>query len=514
MSIAKQKPMEDLRIRKIVIVGGGTAGWMTAAGMSKLMPAGEVSVRVVESDTIGTVGVGEATIPHILYFNRLLGLDENDFIRKTNATFKMGIEFVNWGRLGQSYIHPFGPYGANMEGIHFHHFWLRYAQLGKAPSLDQYNLMVRAARAGKFQRPDPGRINTPLSSISYAFHFDASLYARLMRQHAESRGVVRTEGRITQVVQDPLSGNIQSVVLDSGETVEGDLFIDCSGFRGLLIEQTLKAGYDDWSAYLPCDRAVALPCEKNGDPLPYTRATAKASGWQWRIPLQSRTGNGHVYSSGYISDEDALASLNADLDGAPLAEPNFLRFTAGIRKMPWKKNVVSIGLASGFLEPLESTSIHLIQTAIARLMANFPDKSFNQPDIDYYNTRTRLEYEQVRDFIILHYYATERDDSPFWNYCRTMAIPQTLADRLAIYGENARQYRHDNELFSEVSWLAVMHGQNIRPKRYHPIADMIPEDELVRRMTLLEDNITRSLEIMPGHQAFIDRYCRSAIPSM
>jgi tryptophan halogenase len=374
--------------------------------------------------------------------------------------------------------------------------------------------MVRAARAGKFQRPDPGRINTALPSISYAFHFDASLYARLMREHAESRGVIRTEGRITQVVQDPLSGNIQSVVLESGEVVEGDLFIDCSGFRGLLIEQTLKAGYDDWSAYLPCDRAVALPCEKNGDPLPYTRATAKASGWQWRIPLQSRTGNGHVYSSAYISDDEALDSLNGDLDGAPLAEPNFLRFTAGVRRAPWKKNVVSIGLASGFLEPLESTSIHLIQTAIARLMANFPDKSFNRPDIDYYNARTRLEYEQVRDFIILHYCATERDDSPFWNYCRTMTVPQTLTDRLAVYKENARLYRHDNELFSEVSWLAVMHGQNIMPKRYHPIADMIPEDELVRRMTLLEDNVTRSLDIMPGHQAFIDRHCRSSVARM
>lgn len=503
--------MNDLRIRKVVIVGGGTAGWMAAAGMSKLMPSREVAIQVVESEAIGTVGVGEATIPHILYFNRLLGLDENEFMKSTNATFKAGIEFVNWGRLGQSYIHPFGPYGANMDGIHFHHFWLRYASMGKAPPLDQYSLMIRAARAAKFQRPEPGRLNTALSGISYAFQFDASLYAGLMRQHAESRGVVRTEGRITQVNQDPVTGHIQSITLESGETIDGDLFVDCSGFRGLLIEQTLKTGYDDWSPYLPCDRAVARACEKVGDPIPYTRATAKASGWQWRIPLQTRTGNGHVYSSAYISDEAALDSLNADLDGKPISEPNFLRFTAGIRKKPWNKNVVSIGLASGFLEPLESTSIHLIQTAIARLMTNFPDKSFNQPDIDYYNSRTHLEYEQVRDFIILHYKATERDDSPFWNYCRTMAIPQTLTDRLAIFRENARLYRHDNELFNEVSWLAVMHGQNVVPQRYHPIADMISEEELVRRMSHLEAEVTRGLAVMPSHQDFIDRYCRSPL---
>ncbi|WP_031236910.1 tryptophan halogenase family protein [Asticcacaulis sp. AC460] len=502
--------MQDLRIRKVVIVGGGTAGWMAAAGMSKLLPANQVAFRVVESEAIGTVGVGEATIPHILYFNRLLGIDENEFVRKTNATFKTGIEFVNWGRLGQSYIHPFGPYGGPMDGIHFHHFWLRYAALGKAPPLERYSLMIQAARAGKFQRPDPSKVNSALSLIAYAFHFDASLYARLMREQAEARGVIRTEGRITNVVQDPQSGHVQSVVLETGEVIEGDLFIDCSGFRGLLIEQTLKAGYDDWSRYLPCDRAVARACERVADPIPYTRATAKSSGWQWRIPLQSRTGNGHVYSSAHISDDAALDSLNADLDGAPLTEPNFLRFTAGIRKSPWKKNVVSLGLASGFLEPLESTSIHLIQTAIARLMTNFPDKTFNQPDIDYYNRRTRLEYEQVRDFIILHYNATARDDSPFWNYCRTMAIPQTLEDRLAIFKENARQYRHDNELFNEVSWLAVMHGQNIEPKRYHPIADMISEEELVRRMAHFEDDVTRSLATMPGHQAFIDRNCRSA----
>jgi tryptophan halogenase len=324
-----------------------------------------------------------------------------------------------------------------------------------------------------------------------------------------SRGVTRTEGKITTVQQHGESGFVESVTLESGQVIAGDLFIDCSGFRGLLTEQTLKSGYDDWGAYLPCDRAIARACRKVGDPIPYTRATAKTAGWQWRIPLQSRTGNGHVYCSEYISDEAALASLNADLDGEPISEPNFLRFRAGIRRKPWNKNVIALGLASGFLEPLESTSIHLIQSAIARLMTNFPDKTFNQPDIDYYNRRTLLEFEQVRDFIILHYHATERDDSPFWNYCRTMQIPQSLAERIAIYRENARLYRHDNELFSETSWFAVMHGQNISPRRYHPVADVLPQMELEKRMTKMEDVTRKCLSLMPAHQAFIDKYCKA-----
>ncbi len=377
--------------------------------------------------------------------------------------------------MGQRYIHPFGPYGVNMEGLHFHHFWLRYAQSGKAPPVDTYNLQVLAARAGKFQRPESKLQGSPLQTISYAFHFDAALYAKFLRQFAVARGVVRTEGKITRVQQHAESGFIESVTLESGETIAGDLFIDCSGFRGLLTEQTLKSGYEDWGAYLPCDRAIARACRKVGDPIPYTRATAKIR----RLAMAHSAAIAHrqwprLLQRVSLSDEAALESLNADLDGEPISEPNFLRFRAGIRKKSWNKNVVALGLASGFLEPLESTSIHLIQTAIARLMTNFPDKSFNQPDIDYYNRRTRLEYEQVRDFIILHYHATERDDSPFWNYCRTMQIPESLAERIAIYRENARLYRHDNELFSETSWFAVMHGQNIAPQRYHPVADVLP----------------------------------------
>ncbi|MBU6298797.1 MAG: tryptophan 7-halogenase, partial [Alphaproteobacteria bacterium] len=420
-----------------------------------------------------------------------------------------GIEFVNWGRCGQRYIHPFGPYGPNMEGIHFHHFWLRYTKMGKAPPLDQYCLQILAARSGKFQRPDTRQKNSPLSTIVYAFQFDAGLYAKYMREYAQKRGVIRTEGKITQVRRHSETGHVEALTLESGEIIEGELFIDCSGFRGLLIEQTLKTGFEDWSRYLPCDRAIARASRRVGEPAPYTRATAKPAGWQWRIPLQTRTGNGHVYCSEYLSDEKALASLNADLDGDALSEPNFLRFKAGIRKKSWNKNVVSLGLASGFLEPLESTSIHLIQSAIARLMANFPDKSFNRPDIDYYNRRTRLEFEQIRDFLILHYHATERCDSPFWNYCRTMKIPDSLAERIEIYRENGRLYRHDNELFNEVSWLSVMHGQNITPQRYHPVADVLGEDELDKRMTHLVEVTRKCANYMPTHQQFIDQHCKT-----
>jgi tryptophan halogenase len=495
--------MENMDIKKVVIVGGGTAGWMTAAAMSRLLDKQKIEIQLVESETIGTVGVGEATIPHILYFNRLLGIDENSFIKQTNATFKLGIEFVNWGQLGESYIHPFGPYGMDMEGIHFHHMWLRQQSKGTAKPLDDFNLQILAAKAGKFMRAKPDLKGSPLSTVAYAFQFDAALYALFLREFAESRGVIRTEGKINQVIQNPENGHIQSVVLDKGEKIDGDLFIDCSGFKGILIEETLKTGYEDWSHYLPCNSAVTQLSERMPVLPPYTRATAKAAGWQWRIPLQSRTGNGYVYSSQFLSDEDAMQSLSQDLDTPAISEPRQLKFTTGIRKQPWNKNVVSIGLASGFLEPLESTSIHLIQTAIARLMTNFPDKSFNQPDIDYYNEKTKMEYVQVRDFLILHYKATKRDDSPFWNYVREMDIPDSLEKRIAIYQENARLYREDQELFNHVSWLAVFNGQGIHPKRYHPIANLLEENEMERRMNEIHTVTQKCLDVMPTHEAFL-----------
>lgn len=499
----------DLRIREIVIVGGGTAGWMAAAALSTILRDDQIKIRLIESDAIGTVGVGEATIPHIHYFNRLLGIEEDEFVRRTNATFKLGIEFVNWGQVGDRYIHPFGVYGQDMEGLHFHHFWLRHMREGGVRPLDDYSIAVLAARAGKFQRPDPTRKDSPLSNIAYAFQFDASLYAAYLRQLAEGRGVVRIEGKIVGVEQESTTGNVEILRLENGQHVTGDLFIDCSGFRALLIEQTLQSGFEDWSSYLPCDRAIARACRKVAEPAPFTRSTAKTAGWQWRIPLQSRTGNGHVFCSEYLSDELALESLNADLDAEPISEPNLLRFKAGVRRKPWDKNVVSLGLASGFLEPLESTSIHLIQSGIARLMTNFPDKAFNRRDIDYFNRRTILEFEQIRDFIILHYKATQRDDSPFWNYCRNMPVPQTLADRIAIFSENGRLYRHDNELFAETSWLAVLNGQNVMSKRYHPIADILPADELDSRMTRIARAMSSNVERMPSHQQFIDQCCRA-----
>jgi len=473
--------MSDAKIKNVVIVGGGTAGWMVAAGLSRLINDREITIRLIESEAIGTVGVGEATIPHINYFNRLLGLDENEFVKKTNATFKLGIEFVDWGNLGESYIHPFGDYGVSMDGLRFHHFYHRYAKTGEAPSVDNYCLQVMAARQGKFQRPDMSVKNSPLNSIVYAFQFDASLYAKFMREFSEENGVIRTEGKITTANQDSETGHIESVVLETGDIYKGDLFIDCSGFRGLLIEQTLKTGYEDWSAMLPCDRAVARASKSNGSPYPFTRASAKAAGWQWRIPLQSRIGNGHVYCSDYISDDEALKTLNAGLDSEPITDPNFLRFKTGIRKKTWNKNVISLGLAAGFLEPLESTSIHLIQTAVARLMAHFPDKNFAQSNIDYYNSRTLLEYKQVRDFLVLHYCATDREDTPFWKYCKNMKIPESLTTRIAAYKDTSKLYRHDNEIFGETSWFSVMHGQGIQPVAYHPLANSLSLEALKDR---------------------------------
>lgn len=500
--------MEDLSIKEIVIVGGGTAGWMAASALSILLRDPSIKIRLVESDQIGIVGVGEATIPHIRYFNRLVNLDESDFLRKTNATFKLGIEFVNWGQVGDRYFHPFAPYGTNMDGIHFHHYWLKHAMKEGAPGAGEYNLPVLASRQSKFVHPQPN-IPGPLATLEYAYQFDATLYGQYMRGLAESRGVKRIEGKVVEVHQRAEDGFIESVELESGERVAGELFIDCTGFRGLLIEQTLKTGYIDWSQYLPVDRAVAQACELDGPPVPYTRSTAHKAGWQWRIPLQNRIGNGHVYCSEYISDDEAYATLSKNLDGAPRAEPKFLRFKTGIRKKSWNKNVVALGLSAGFLEPLESTSIHLIQTAIARLMTNLPDKKFNQLDIDYYNQRTLVEFEQVRDFLILHYCATQRDDSPFWNYVRTMELPQALKQRIGIYLENGRLYRHDNELFGEHSWFAVFEGQNYRPKRYHPIVDYMPDDVLDRRMSEIRRATNKCLDRFEDHAQYLHKLCQS-----
>jgi tryptophan halogenase len=493
------------RIRKVVVVGGGTAGWMTAAALSQIlgdMP--DLSIELVESDEIGTVGVGEATIPQINLFNALLGIDEREFVRATNATYKLGIEFRDWTRMGHSYVHPFGFYGLDMLGIEFHHHWLKGRAAGDHTPLDAYSLGVVAGLAGRFAHPRPDQPGSPLSRIAYAFQFDASLYAQYLRQRAEALGVRRTEGRIVDVAQNGKTGFVEAVVLTDERRVEGDLFIDCSGFRGLLIEQALEAGFEDWSKWLPCDRAVAVPCESSDDQQPLTRSTARAAGWQWRIPLQHRTGNGYVYSSAHVSDDEAADVLLANLDGIPLAEPRLLRFKAGHRKKAWVKNVVAIGLAGGFLEPLESTSIHLIQTGIARLMTLFPTRRFDELEIERYNRLTVQEYLDIRDFLVLHYHANERPEE-LWRYCRELKVPESLSNKLDMFRRTGRIIREHEELFTETSWLAVMVGQGAEAADYHPAADILPDSETLQRLVHIREVVTQTASLMPMQRDYLQQ---------
>ena len=497
------------RIRKIVIVGGGTAGWMTAAAMAKLLGRDYGDITLVESDDIGIVGVGEATIPQIGIYNRMLGLDEDEFIRKTQGSFKLGIQFVDWGKKGHTYFHPFGPFGVDMEGVSFHAYWQRLHLAGDPHRLEDYSLQAVAAAQNRFMRAiDAGR--SPLSKIAYAFHFDAGLYARFLRGFAEERGVVRREGKIVDVEQRAEDGFIQAVKLESGERIEGELFIDCSGFRGLLIEQTLKTGYEDWTHWLPCDRAAAVPCESVPDFTPYTRSTARDAGWQWRIPLQHRTGNGYVYSSNHITDDQAAETLLSNLDGKPLADPRFLRFVTGRRKQAWVRNVVAIGLSSGFIEPLESTSIHLIQSGIAKLMQMFPDKRFEPADRERFNRMTQVETEQVRDFIILHYHLTERDDTPFWDRCRTMDVPDSLKEKYRLFEGYGRIFRENDELFNDTSWMAVMVGQGLKARGYDPVADVLTLDETRARLDEIRRVMRTSSDYMPLQTEFIRNNCAAA----
>ena len=495
------------RITSVVIVGGGTAGWMTAAALSRFLDNGYTKVTLIESDEIGTVGVGEATIPTISQFNRLLDIDEDDFVAKTQGTFKLGIEFVDWAKLGERYFHPFGNYGVDLNGLDFHQIYLKLGRAGTLPSLDGFSLPTVAARASKFDRN--GEPRSSVGRMDYAYHFDAGLYARYLRSYAENNGIVRIEGKIAQVARDSGHGHVTSVTLDRGTVVEGELFIDCSGFRGLLIEETLQSGFEDWSQWLPCDRAVACPSTNGGDPVPFTRATARPAGWQWRIPLQHRTGNGHVYCSSFMAQDAATDLLMANLAGDPLGDPRHLRFKAGRRKTFWKDNVIAIGLAGGFLEPLESTSIHLIQTGISKLLALFPDARFADIERNEYNRLMTAAYDGVRDFIILHYHATTRSDSPFWNHVRTMSVPDSLQRKMDLFRSKGRVFRYDDELFSITSWVAVLLGQHVTPLDYDPIVDALDEARVEGALRDMADDIQRIATAMPSQAQFIAACCRA-----
>lgn len=491
--------MDAQIVRKVVIAGGGTAGWIAAAALVKQL-GGLLDITLVESDEIGTIGVGESTIPTTRAFHALLGIDEQDFMRATQSSFKLGIAFENWGAIGDRYMHSFGLIGKSTWMADFQHFWLQARAEGFAGDLGDYCFELQAAEASKFATGENMQIN-------YAYHLDATLYARYLRKLSEPAGVKRVEGKIKEVRQDPETGFIQALVLESGQVVEGDLFIDCTGFRALLIEQTLETGYDDWSHWLPTNSAYAVQTESTGPAIPYTRAIAHQAGWRWKIPLQRRVGNGLVFSSEHMADEDARALLLREIDGEPLFDPRLIRYRTGSRRKVWNKNCLALGLASGFIEPLESTSIHLIMIAVTRLMRSFPFNGFDDALIERYNALSRAELEGVRDFIILHYNLTERDDSDFWRRCRTMEIPDSLALRIALFREDAQAWQASDELFRIDSWVQVMLGQRLQPQGYHHVARMMPPGQLRQALADLKANITGAVAKMPSHQEFLNRYC-------
>ena len=502
--------MEDGSLRRIVIVGGGTAGWMTAAALSRFcVPRFEVVL--VESDEIGTIGVGEATIPSIMQFNEALGINEAEFLSATGATYKLGIAFEGWGKPDEGYVHAFGLVGAALGVVPFHHYWLRGRKLGIAKPLGHYVLHTLAIAANRFAHITPPA-GSPLPPLPYAFHFDASLYAKFLRGFAEGRGIVRQEGRIVAVERNQQNGDIGAVVLANGSRVEGDLFIDCSGFRGLLIEQELEAGFEDWTHWLQCDRAVAVPCARVDPLVPLTRSIARKAGWQWRIPLQHRIGNGHVFNSDHISEDEATAILLANLDGEAMADPRPVRFRPGRRLKAWDKNVIALGLSSGFLEPLESTSIHLIQTGIHRLLAIFPSAGFDQADIDEYNRQSQFEYEDVRDFIIAHYKVTRRSGDPFWDHVRAMDVPDSLTERLELFRSSGRFFKHGAaELFAEESWVQVLLGQGFAMTP-DPVTRFVETEELVGFLNDLAEVIDDVSDKMPDHGEFVARLPASSAP--
>lgn len=493
------------RIRKVVIVGGGTAGWMTASMLSRLLGS-QVDIELIESDDIGIIGVGEATIPPIQNVNRALGLDEREFLRETKASIKLAIKFENWRVPGEGYFHTFGAPGRSQAFCHFHHFWVRAAQAGHTSTIWDYDLNYLCATANKFAKLE---VKDPVWEMQYAYHFDAGLYGQYLRRYSEKKGVRRTEGLVEDVKLDPESGHVTTLVLKSGKEVAGDLFVDCSGARGLLIGKALETGYEDWGHWLPCDRAMAVPSERFENTLPYTRSIAHPGGWQWRIPLQHRNGNGLVYSSRHYSDDEAADILLNNLESEAIAEPKIIPFRTGRTKKQWNRNVVAIGLSSGFLEPLESTSIHLIQTAITRLITFFPHNGVLPELQDEYNRQSRAEFEYIRDFIILHYHLNEREDG-FWKDTREMEVPERITEKMELFRATGALINDHMDIFLEPSWLQVMLGQGIMPQDYHPLADTLPDKQLEEKLAMTKQTKMQPLDQIPGHDEFLEMFTKSS----
>lgn len=493
--------MSDQNIKNLVILGGGTAGWMTASLMAKVLGK-SINITLVESDKIGTVGVGEATIPPIINFNQALGLNEREFLKATKGTIKLGIQFENWLRQGESYMHAFGSIGKNFPFCDFHHFWRRSRASGQDSSLWDYSLNYQAAINNKFAHLAQIK-GTNLPGISYAYHFDAGLYAQYLRSYSESKGVKRIEGTVKSVQVRPQDGFVETLILEDGQSIAGDLFVDCTGLAALLIEKTLGVDFEGWSHWLPCDRAMAVPSAGSKPIVPYTRSIAHAAGWQWRIPLQHRTGNGMVYSSKHWSDDEAREVLMGNLDGEALAEPRVIPFRTGRRTRQWDRNVVSIGLSSGFLEPLESTSIHLIQSAATRLIKSFPHQGIKAEEVAEFNRQSQVEIERIRDFIILHYKLNERRDSAFWRECESMSIPETLENKIELFRRTGKVFRDYDDLFTEVAWQQVMIGQGVFPEDHHTIADNLSEEQLSDLMNSLRTLVDGTVKSLPDHEQFL-----------
>lgn len=498
--------MVQRSIKKIVIVGGGTAGWMAASSLSKFLQGSGVAIHVIESTEIGTVGVGEATIPTIVAFNQYLGLDEADLMRRTRATFKLGIRFDDWADAGSRFLHPFANYGVPLNGVPFHNIWVRARAAGDRTPMEDYCLPSVLARQGKFALPPPDNTN-PLGDFGYAYQFDATLYADYLREYAEKRGVERTDAKVIGVQTRGNDGFIESLKLDSGERVEGDLFIDCSGFRSMLLGDRLGAGFEDWSHWLPANRALAVQTESVAPPEPFTRSTTREAGWQWHIPLQHRVGNGYVYCSEFQQEDHARETLLKNVQGKLLGDPRLLTFQTGMREVFWKKNCVALGLAAGFMEPLESTSIALIQAGIRLLQAFFPADDFRQCDIDEANRQGREIWEQMRDFLILHYKMNRRTGDAFWDQCRAMDIPAALDHKIALYRSRAYLVEYGIEPFKEGSWLSMYAGFGVIPDNYDRLADHISEQELRKSLGQMKNVVSHAAGLAPDHSTFLRSYC-------